>query len=239
MDTLKIQKEQTRMIAHRGVSGLETENTYSAFLAAANRSYYAIELDIHLTKDGEFVVIHDETTKRLSNHNLVIHQSTLSQLQEIELFEFEKHTPNPYHKIMTLREALVLFRKYGKKCLIEIKPSLFSSELENLLQLVKSVGMLHGVYFISFQLENLKALRKINKEIKLQYLINMYEPKALEACKKYKMGININYNELSLDIVKIFHNNQIEVNVHTVDNPIVALMLVTWNVDMITTNILE
>ena len=54
------------MIAHRGLSGLERENTYPAFIAAGNRSYFGIETDIHKTADGEFVVIHDETTERVS-----------------------------------------------------------------------------------------------------------------------------------------------------------------------------
>ena len=39
------------MVAHRGLSGLERENSIKAFIAAVNRSYYATECDIHLTKD--------------------------------------------------------------------------------------------------------------------------------------------------------------------------------------------
>ena len=66
------------MIAHRGLSGLERENTYHAFIAAGNRSYFGIETDIHKTADGEFVVIHDETTERVSGgrygtHDVLIH----------------------------------------------------------------------------------------------------------------------------------------------------------------------
>lgn len=239
MDTLSIQKEQTKMIAHRGLSGLETENTYSAFLAAANRSYYAIELDVHITKDGHFVVNHDYSTKRLSDQDLVISQSTLAELQEVELYEFETRIPSKQNRIITLLEALQVCKKYEKQVLIEIKPSLFFPEIEKLLNLVKSTGYLKQVYFISFQLENLKLLRKLSKEVRLQYLVNVYDSKVLDMCKKLKMGVNIHFKELSLDIVRIFHSNSIEVNVHTVDNPIVALMLVTWDVDMITTNILE
>ena len=43
MDTIKINRGNTRMIAHRGVSGLETENSIPAFVAAGNRSYYGVE----------------------------------------------------------------------------------------------------------------------------------------------------------------------------------------------------
>ena len=43
MDTIKIEKKNTLMVAHRGVSGLEKENTLAAFIAAGNRSYYGVE----------------------------------------------------------------------------------------------------------------------------------------------------------------------------------------------------
>ena len=59
MNTIKFDKKDTRVIAHRGLSGLEKENTNSAFVAAGNRSYYGIETDIHRTKDGHFVINHD------------------------------------------------------------------------------------------------------------------------------------------------------------------------------------
>ena len=51
MDTIKIKKKKVKMIAHRGLSGLERENTCSAFVAAGNRSYFGIETDVHRTAD--------------------------------------------------------------------------------------------------------------------------------------------------------------------------------------------
>ena len=67
MDTIKLNKN-VKMIAHRGLSGLERENTYPAFVAAGNRSYYGVETDVHVTKDKKFVIIHDETTARVSQN---------------------------------------------------------------------------------------------------------------------------------------------------------------------------
>ena len=52
MDTIKIRAGACKMVAHRGVSGLEKENTMAAFVAAGNRSYYGIATDIHRTLDG-------------------------------------------------------------------------------------------------------------------------------------------------------------------------------------------
>ena len=55
MNTIKVNAGKTMMVAHRGVSGLERENTVAAFLAAGNRSYYGIETDFHRTADGKFI----------------------------------------------------------------------------------------------------------------------------------------------------------------------------------------
>ena len=62
MNTCKLETLKPRMIAHRGVSGLERENTCAAFVAAGNRGYFGIETDVHLTADGQYVIIHDDTT---------------------------------------------------------------------------------------------------------------------------------------------------------------------------------
>ena len=68
-NTEKADLANIRMIAHRGVSGLERENTNAAFVAAGNRSYYGIETDVHRTKDGHYVIFHDDNMLRLTGIN--------------------------------------------------------------------------------------------------------------------------------------------------------------------------
>ena len=65
MNTIKFEKKSTQVVAHRGLSGIEKENTNAAFVAAGNRSYYGVETDIHRTADGRFVVCHDDDLKRI------------------------------------------------------------------------------------------------------------------------------------------------------------------------------
>ena len=66
MDTEKYRALKTKTIAHRGLSAIECENTNAAFIAAGNRSYFGIETDVHVTADKRFVIIHDDTMKRVS-----------------------------------------------------------------------------------------------------------------------------------------------------------------------------
>ena len=50
MDSIKLDTRTAKMIAHRGLSGIEKENTNAAFIAAGNRSYFGIETDVHKTR---------------------------------------------------------------------------------------------------------------------------------------------------------------------------------------------
>ena len=75
MDTLKLEKGSTLMVAHRGLSGIEKENTMPAFVAAGNRSFFGIETDVHRTADGQFVVIHDDSTKRVAGVDFIIEET--------------------------------------------------------------------------------------------------------------------------------------------------------------------
>ena len=60
-----INTEGTKVWAHRGASGYAPENTLEAFKKAEKMKADGVELDVQLTKDGELVVIHDETVDRV------------------------------------------------------------------------------------------------------------------------------------------------------------------------------
>ena len=85
MDTLRLQAPKPRMIAHRGLSGIEMENTCSAFVAAGNRSHFGIETDVHVTADGQFIIIHDDSTKRVALDDLTVENSTYETLRSLRL----------------------------------------------------------------------------------------------------------------------------------------------------------
>lgn len=71
----------TKIIAHRGYVAGNVENTISGLVSAANAGADLIEIDIQQTVDGEFVVFHDRTLRRLAGKNGVIANMTLSELK--------------------------------------------------------------------------------------------------------------------------------------------------------------
>ena len=79
--------------AHRGCSYAYPENTLPAFKAACQLPVAGIELDIHLSKDGEVVVIHDETVDRTTNGKGAVADMTLAELQRLDI---------PYHPRITI-----------------------------------------------------------------------------------------------------------------------------------------
>lgn len=239
METLKIENENTKMIAHRGLSGLERENTMAAFIAACNKTYYGTECDIHLSKDNVFIICHDNKTGRVSPVNKTIRNCSYDELLEISLYDIDSKITRPYLKIPTLEEYLILSKKYQKKCIIELKPVFEDDEIIMLLKFIKKHNYLENVVFISFIEENLKKIRKFDSEVQMQYLVRDYSKDVLNFCRKVEADVDIDFTNLTKEQVSDFHKYGIKVNVWTVNNPIVALMLIAWNVDFITTNILE
>lgn len=63
---------QSILIAHRGYSAISPENSFLAFELAYQFCFSAVELDVHLTKDQQLVIIHDANTKRTSGLDKVI-----------------------------------------------------------------------------------------------------------------------------------------------------------------------
>ena len=119
-DTLKLRDSRVKMIAHRGVSGLERENTAAAFVAAGNRSYWGIETDVHRTQDGAYVIIHDDDTRRVADENLPVEGSTLHQLRTLTLKDMDG-LPRQDLVLPLLPEYSRICRKYGKVSVLELK----------------------------------------------------------------------------------------------------------------------
>ena len=74
-----------RIVAHRGASHDAPENTLAAFRRAWALGVEAVELDVHVTSDGQVVVVHDPSTKRITGVDLVIAEHTLAEVQALDV----------------------------------------------------------------------------------------------------------------------------------------------------------
>lgn len=239
MDTEKIIKGKTKLIAHRGLSGIETENTAAAFVAAGNRDYYGIETDVHKTADGKFIIIHDDTTGRVARENLSVEKSDFSALRSLRLPDKEGK-PRQDLCLPSLEEYLRICRTYGKECVLELKNSFEKDDIKAILKTVKNEYAAEHTIFISFDYGNLVTLRGLDKKAVIQYLYSdSVDGKLIERLNKYNFGLDIYHGKLTEKNIALLHSNGTAVNCWTVDDKKTAEKLVGWGVDFITTNILE
>src|ERR1043165_3473631 len=72
------------VIAHRGFSGIAPENTLAAFKKALAINVDYLELDVHLTKDNQVVIIHDKSIDRATNGKGKVRDFTLEELRKFD-----------------------------------------------------------------------------------------------------------------------------------------------------------
>ncbi len=239
MDAIKINTRNTLMVAHRGLSGLEPENTMSAFIAAANRDYFGIETDVHVTADGHFVVIHDDDTGRVSDEKIPVESSTLERLQLVQLHDHSGRTRSDL-RIPTLAEYLQVCARYDKTAVLELKNAFTRKNIEKMLEIVRANIAMDKIIFISFDYNNMIILRELLPEAVLQYLTGgRVTPELIAQLKAHRLELDISYGRLTEENIALLHENGIRVNCWTVDHPVRAEELVRWGVDFITSNILR
>ena len=238
-NTIRINKGKCKIIAHRGLSAIERENTNAAFIAAGNRSYFGIETDIHRTNDGRFAVIHNHDTEYVSGEKLVICEHTLNELEQLILFDMNGGKSRSDLRIPTLEAYLSICETYDKICVIELKDAFSKSEMKEILALTEAAGRKDHCIYISFLPENMELLRSIDPDCKAQLLTGECTPETIKFLKKHNLGIDICYPALNEENISLLKQEGIEINCWTCDDPAEAERLIALGVDFITSNILE
>lgn len=163
---------KTKVWAHRGASEYAPENTLEAFELAVEQGADGIELDVQLSKDGELVVIHDETVNRVSNHKGYVAEYTLKKLKT---FNVNKRFPQ-YGKttIPTLEEVYQLLKSTNLTVNVELKTShnFYPGIEEKVIALAEKLGMTDRIFYSSFNHYSLLRLKKISSHVKTGILIS-------------------------------------------------------------------
>ena len=239
MDTIKINAGKTLMVAHRGVSGIEKENTHAAFVAAGNRSHYGIETDVHRTLDGKYVCFHDDTTGRVAIDNLVVEESTFDTLRNLLLTDVDGKKGRTDLRIPTLQEYIQICKKYDKVAVLELKNHFPEEDVIRIIEIIEQEGYLSNVIFISFDFENMLTIRRLLPKQRAQYLTVKYSEELVEQLVNERLDLDILHEALTKENIEYMHSRGIAINCWTVDDPARAEELVSWGVDFITSNILQ
>lgn len=227
------------MVAHRGLSGIERENTNAAFVAAGNRSHYGIETDVVKTADGKFVLNHDGDLKRVSGEDVVVGKSSLAQVQSVILADTDGNRDRQDLRTPELGNYIKICKRYDKEAVLELKDPFTQEDIRQIIDIIKGYDYLERVTFISFHYENLLLVRNLEPKQSAQFLERALTHQLIARCAADKLDVDIKYTALTPENIKAAHAAGLQVNCWTVDNPEVAETLALWGVDYITSNILE
>jgi glycerophosphoryl diester phosphodiesterase len=164
--------------AHRGASAVAPENTLEAFTLAHEMEADGIELDIHLSKDGELIVTHDETVNRCSDGTGRVVDKTLKELKQLD---FSNHIPG-YRgvRVPTLDEVFELVKPTDMTINIEIKSDvvLYEGIEAKCVKLAREMGMEERLIYSSFNHYCLLQLKAINPAVRFAplYMEALVEP---------------------------------------------------------------
>ncbi len=230
---------KTRVLGHRGASFYAPENTLPAFALALEQGADGVELDVHLSKDGELVVIHDERVDRTTNGKGFVKDMTLEELKGLDASAGKEEYAGA--AIPTLAEVYRLFANNDKLINVEIKTDIFDYPgiCEKLLLLEEAAGMGGRIIYSSFNhytIREMKALKPDSK-VGLLYMSGLYSPweyaKTVGAECLHPYFISLSRNpQMTAECMKL----GIETNVWTVDESVWMERLKKLGVTSIITN---
>jgi glycerophosphoryl diester phosphodiesterase len=233
------------IVAHRGACRDAPENTIPAFMLAWAQQADAIEGDFRLTKDGHIVCIHDANTKKVAAKNLVIENSMLKQLCELDV---GLHHSKDYKGtvIPTIAEVFSIVPK-KKKIYIEVKCG--TEIVDKLLEEIEKSGLKREqIVVISFNKQVVKELKARSPKLKTLLLVSFKRNKygRIKPSPKLVMenliqtkadGLSSGKDCISRGFIKKVMKKGFEYHVWTVDDLETAKRFKEWGAKSITTNI--
>jgi glycerophosphoryl diester phosphodiesterase len=217
------------IIAHRGAKGYVAENTLPAFQKAFALGAHGIELDVHLSTDGEVFVFHDEHTERLTGH--------IGSIGSMSSFEIRPLRVNGEFPIPLLADVFDLIN--NRLINVELKTASTAIPVVNLIErYVLEEGRDYGNFLVSsFDWTALQEIRKANPRIPLGVLTETDLDLAIAFAAFIEAeSIHPFYHLLSAHKVADMQRNGFQVFAWTVNTEEDLLKIKSYNVDGIITD---
>lgn len=226
---------QSMMIAHRGASHLAPENTVASANLAWEIGADAVELDVHLSKDGRVMVNHDKTTKRTSGENYLIKETGSSVLRKLDVGSW-KGPKYAGEKIPFLSEMIATVPK-GKTLVVEIKCG--PEVIPAMKKAVEESGKQSQVVFIAFGWKTILAVKKQFPDNACYWLSAIgvgLKNRMQQAAELGLDGVDLKSGLVKKDVMDLANQLGLDVLCWTVDDATEAKRLADLGVQGITTN---
>ena len=209
----------SKVFAHRGWSGKYPENTMLAFEKAIEINVDGIELDVHMSKDNQLVIIHDETVDRTCNGKGYVKDMTVEELKALDA---SAGFMGVYGKteIPTLREYLERVKDLPLITNIELKTNINDYEglPEMVYELIKEFGLQDRIIISSFNHYSVMKMKSFAPELKYGFLAESWMLDTGEYCNKHGVPC---YHPLRgnciPELVKDMKDHGLEINTFTVN----------------------
>jgi len=225
---------ETKIYGHRGSKANYPENTMQGFKKALDYGVDGIEIDIHLTKDDEVVIIHDKTLDRTTNGTGAVRNHTLAEIRALQI--------NPDLQVPTLVELLTLLNGHPQELYIEFKTSEGNERdaltiEEQTIEIIRAFKNDRKVIYSSFHLPTVLRIKQLepNADIAWQ-LPKLLLPKPME----YIQTLNLEALHIHKDVILSNPNHYREIfnklRVWTVNDPDEMIALYMLGVGAIITD---
>lgn len=166
------QLKRPLIIAHRGAAGEAPENTLAAFKLALEQGCEGFELDVHLSKDKQIVVIHDETLDRTTNGSGEVKNLLTSEIQSYQANASFDINQYPDAFVPTLEQVFELV-PLDFFINIELKGGIGEGMEEAIVELLRKTSRTQHVIISSFNHKSLVKIKELEPSIKVGILYTL------------------------------------------------------------------
>lgn len=223
-------------IAHRGASGQAPENTLAAFSKALEIGADAIELDLHRTRDGHLVVIHNGIVDRTTGSRGIVADMSLKELKSLDAgAQFRPDFSD--QQIPTFQEVIELVKGKAKIC-AELKVKGIE---EDVVQTIEQNNIKDEVIVISFLHQSLNKVKQLDAQISTGMLVGIRKvtraPLLVQKARKISADVvMLPWSFTTAELVEGVHKEGLFITVWTVNELSEMNRLIKIGVDGIATN---
>lgn len=178
-----------RIVGHRGARFEAPENTLEGFRYAIDLGLQAVELDVHLSRDGELIVIHDDTVDRTTNGAGKVADLTLEEIRTLDARSIHTHWPQAC-RVPALGESLDALATLPV-ILVEIKrdtPARLDEVVPKTVAAIRERGLEHQAVIISFDIYALELAKREAPQIVRGYIGDWDTAAFLDTARQLECG---------------------------------------------------
>ena len=234
----------TLVAAHRGGAALWPENSLLAFRSALALGVDALELDLHLTADGEVVVLHDPSLDRTSTGTGAVRDLKLADLAAVRLKTREGAVTA--ERVPTFAQVLDLVAPTSAELLPEIKVDAnrqrYDGIEEKVLALVRARGLSARTTIQAFQPETIRRLRELEPKARTMLLVARGDverdrARPAEAVRRARdlgaTDLGMNHRLIDADVMAAARADGIRVSAWTVNDEADIRRMIDLGVDVV------